>query len=172
MSLRLILMRHAKSDWKTPAADDFDRPLNARGLAAADTVGQWLAKQGHVPEQILCSSARRTRQTCEHVVAAISPPPEIKFQKSLYLASAESMFQRLLTLGAIECAMMIGHNPGTANLAGALAEKPPAHPRFRLYPTAATTVLEFPIDHWRDLRAGQGKVLDFVVPRDIAPSTE
>ncbi|MEK6217093.1 MAG: histidine phosphatase family protein, partial [Boseongicola sp.] len=35
MSLRLILMRHAKSSRGDPLLGDFDRPLNARGTRDA-----------------------------------------------------------------------------------------------------------------------------------------
>ena len=36
---RLTLLRHAKSSWEDPELDDFDRPLNPRGLRALPDMG-------------------------------------------------------------------------------------------------------------------------------------
>ena len=60
---RLILTRHAKSAWDDPRLEDFDRPLNRRGLRAALELGEWLHSRGYEPDQVLCSSAQRTRET-------------------------------------------------------------------------------------------------------------
>jgi len=38
MSLKLILMRHAKSGWDDPV-EDHDRPLNSRGRISAEVMG-------------------------------------------------------------------------------------------------------------------------------------
>ena len=57
---RLILTRHAKSDWDDPSLPDQERPLNARGRRSARALGDWLASRGYDPEEVLCSSARRT----------------------------------------------------------------------------------------------------------------
>ncbi len=167
MTLRLILMRHAKSDWQSPAADDFERPLNKRGLDAANRVGRWLCAQGYIPELVLCSAAHRTRQTCTVVLDQLDAAPRVTFSDRLYLASPETMFQIVGQAGITTPVLMLGHNPGTALLARALARKAPPHPRFVDYPTAATTVLDFATDNWSSLTAGTGEVVDFVVPRDL-----
>ena len=65
MTLQLILMRHAKSSWDDPAAADFDRPLNGRGRRSAKALGHWLRQRGWLPDRVLCSSARRTRETLD-----------------------------------------------------------------------------------------------------------
>lgn len=57
---RLIIMRHAEADW---GLNDFDRPLTKRGHEQAAAAGAWLAARGYIPEQIMSSSALRTRQT-------------------------------------------------------------------------------------------------------------
>ncbi len=62
---RLILMRHAKSSWANVSQADFDRPLNERGRQAAPLMGRWLDEQGLIPDLILCSTARRTQETCD-----------------------------------------------------------------------------------------------------------
>jgi phosphohistidine phosphatase len=37
---RLMLLRHAKSDWSAPGTRDQDRPLNTRGREAAPRMGR------------------------------------------------------------------------------------------------------------------------------------
>ncbi len=168
MTLRLVLMRHAKSDWTTPAAQDHDRPLNKRGRAAATAIGHWLGEQGYLPDLVLCSAARRTRETCALVLEAMGSDAETRFLETLYLASAEAMFQTVASARDARTLMLIAHNPGTAILAAALARTPPRHPRFADYPTAATTVLDFDAPAWNQIEARGGRVLDFVIPRDLA----
>ncbi len=168
MSLRLILMRHAKSDWSDADLDDFERPLNARGRRGADAIGAWLAERGLCPQKVLCSAARRTEETCARVLARLGTAPPVQLDERLYLASAQRMFNILCQEGGdAPCLLMIGHNPGTAALAAALARTPPAHPDFRRYPTAATTVLEFEAAGWAQIGAGSGEIAGFATPRDL-----
>ena len=76
--------------------------------------------------------------------------------------------QRALNPRGRRAAPRIGaHNPGTAALARMLAKTPPAHPDFGRYPTAATTVLGFDAEDWRDIAPGTGQVRAFVTPRDL-----
>ncbi|MBL4558811.1 MAG: histidine phosphatase family protein [Rhodobacteraceae bacterium] len=63
-------MRHAKSDWGDPTRADHDRPLNRRGRRAAPLIGRWLAAQGAIPDAVLTSSARRTRETWDRMAPA------------------------------------------------------------------------------------------------------
>lgn len=159
---RLILTRHAKSSWDDPAQDDHDRPLNARGRRSARELGDWLASRGYEPEEVLCSTAARTRETWEQLAAApLEVRPQLRYEKTLYQATPEIMLAVLRTASA-PTVMMIGHNPGIAELAAMLPARPPMDPDFRRYPTAATLVVDFQIAGWADLQVGQGSVLDFV----------
>ena len=163
MSLTLIMMRHAKSSWNDPALDDFDRPLNARGVRDAPRIGRWLVDQGHTPEEVLCSSAIRAKQTLDGL--AFQTP--VMFLPELYMASPAKI------LGAIQaafssCLLVVAHNPGMSMLATDLVAEPPNHPRFDDFPTASTLVLSFDMDEWSHVRAGTGCVLGFVTPHDLA----
>jgi len=167
MSLRLILMRHAKSDWNLPAGEDFDRPLSARGRHAATKIGKWLFQNEHRPDLVLCSTATRTRETWGLVNVELQAKPRVEFSRALYLASPDVMFQAVSDIQKARCVLMISHNPGCAILANALAERAPAHARFDDYPSAAVTVFEFDVKTWNAVKPGQGQVFDFVVPRDL-----
>ncbi len=159
---RLILTRHAKSSWDDPAQDDHDRPLNSRGRRSARELGDWLASRGYEPEEVLCSTAARTRETWDTVFAApLEVRPLVRDEPGLYHASPDQMLTLLRTASA-PTVMLVGHNPGIAELAEILPARAPVDPEFRRYPTAATLVVDFQIDNWSELKPGQGSVLDFV----------
>ena len=161
---RLILTRHAKSAWDDPRLEDFDRPLNRRGLRAALELGEWLHSRGYEPDQVLCSSAQRTRETWATVAAApLEVTPEVTFTDRLYHACPDLMLD-VLRRATGDCVMMIGHNPGIAALAGMLPARAPMDPDFHRYPTAATLVVDFDIPSWSQAMPGQGSALDFFVP--------
>lgn len=111
---RLILLRHAKSDWHSGAATDFDRPLNHRGRRDAPRVGRWLHSNNLYPDVIYCSSAARTRETLELVGSELDlADVEINYLGDLYHASVTEVVdiaeQQLLDHQNV---MLIGHNPG------------------------------------------------------------
>ncbi|MGR3342295.1 MAG: SixA phosphatase family protein [Paracoccaceae bacterium] len=159
-------MRHAKSSWDRQGGDHA-RPLSNRGRNAATTIGHWLAAKRYVPDIVLCSNAERTAQTWARISAMLVAAPDVQFEQSLYLATAEKLFQVLLQVQDAETALILAHNPGIAVLASALADRAPAPRRFDDYPTAATTILYFETDSWNKLTPGTGQVVDFVVPRDL-----
>lgn len=159
---RLILTRHAKSSWDDPSQPDHDRPLNDRGRRSARALGDWLASRGYEPEEVLCSTSQRTRETWERVaVAPLETRPNVRFDAALYHAEPEKMLSILRTAEA-PTVMMLGHNPGIAAFAALLPARVPLDPDFRRYPTAATLVVDFQTDSWADIQPGQGSVLDFV----------
>src|SRR3546814_12348573 len=90
----LLLLRHAKSDWKDKTLGDFDRPLAARGRRAAALMGRLLAEEDLAPDLVLCSTARRAVETVELLLTALASAPETNYLKTLYLAPPS----RLLTV--------------------------------------------------------------------------
>lgn len=162
MPKRLILTRHAKSDWEIDASDH-DRPLNKRGQVAAPKMGDWLRHHLFIPDQIQTSSARRTRETCEGL--GFNVP--VHAHEILYNASAQTML-RIMRRAQGETVLMIGHNPGIADFANRLVSQAPTHARFQDYPTCATAVIDFDINIWTQLRFHSGLLVDFAIPRELA----
>jgi len=167
MKKRLILTRHAKSSWDDPMTPDHERPLNERGKAAAIDLGNWLASRGHLPDEVFCSDAARTRETWEGVSPALTDAPPLTLKPALYHAGPDVMMA-VLRHAKADCVMMIGHNPGIAEFAIRIVAQAPHHPGFRHYPTGATLVASFEIDNWADLTFGTGAARDFIVPRELA----
>lgn len=162
--LRLILMRHAKSDWRHTQLSDHDRPLNTRGQASAQALGAWLRAKGYLPDQVLSSSATRTEQTLLGLGVPDGAP--VTLTRALYLAEADEMLAELRTASACSV-LMLGHNPGIAELARRLVADPVDHIRFHDYPTGATVVVDFDAKHWNDIGWHQGQPIDFVIPREL-----
>lgn len=169
MTLRLILTRHAKSDWDNPLDSDHMRPLNARGQRAAPAVGRWLVRDDYVPQQALVSDATRTRQTWDRIAAEFPAAVPAQFEAALYHAGPDVMLRVLHTAQA-QTVIMIGHNPGIAAFAHMLLAAPPTHPEFSRYPTCSTLVAEFDATDWGDVRYGSGRAVAFIVPRDLDQS--
>lgn len=166
MTLRLILIRHAKSDWSEPGRDDFDRPLNRRGRRDAPRIGAWLASRRYLPDLILCSPAQRTRETLNLILSTLGAKAEVRHLPTLYHASGEEMLAELRRATG-QTVMMVGHNPGLAAFAAALVHDRPRHARFADYPTAATAVIDFAVPDWTEVAPGSGALRDFVVPDDL-----
>lgn len=165
MTLRLFLMRHAKSSWDSPLLADHDRPLNNRGRASAKALGTWLKENGYVPDAVLSSTAKRTHETFEGLDLALMPT----YTKALYHAGASQMLEVLRgAQGA--CVLVLGHNPGIAEFAERLVSTRPSHPRFFDYPTGATTIIDFDVACWKDVEFGKGTVRDFMIPRELPES--
>lgn len=162
MTLRLILMRHAKSSWDDPRQPDHDRPLNKRGRRSADAMGDWLRTQGYAPDLALSSTSERTRETFARLRLACP----VSYLPTLYHAGPAVMMDALQ--GAeVKTVLMLGHNPGIAEFAARLVMHPPAHERFDDYPTGATLVAEFPDKNWAAIRYGTAAPIDFVIPREL-----
>lgn len=166
MTRTLILIRHAKSDWDDPALSDHDRPLNARGQRSAPRIGEWLAERGMTPDAVLCSTALRTRETWDGIATHLPEAPEPVYSHGLYHAAPIDMLNAIRDSDATVLAV-VAHNPGIGSLAWSLCAEPPAHPKFGLYPTGATLILDFDVDHMTDIAPGLGQVRGFAVPREL-----
>lgn len=166
MSLTLILIRHAKSSWDDPFADDHARVLNDRGRAAAPAIGAWLASEGHVPDVVLCSDAARTQETAALILPHLVPAPVLKLVPALYHASPDTMLD-LLRKQTARSVAMVGHNPGIAMFADGMTGRRPAHPRFGDYPTCATSVIDFDVADWGHAARHSGSCKAFITPGDL-----
>ncbi len=172
--MRLLLLRHAKSDWSKDA-DDHDRPLSPRGRKAAPEIALYMRNRDYVPEAVLCSTALRTRETLDLLLAAWRKRPEMRFERLLYLADWPVLLANLKKAPPRATPLLlVGHNPGIEQLAIALADQPKdARARARLqrltqkFPTAALAVFDFEITSWRNLRPGSGQLVDYARPKDI-----
>jgi phosphohistidine phosphatase len=170
---RLYLLRHAKAVPAEPALEDHDRALAVRGMHDAGAMARYMRKNGFIPDLVLSSSAARTRQTTELVLREFGARSD--YRGALYLAEAGKIMAAVQAVpSAVAGVMVVGHNPGLEDLANLLAREPVRRKeRVRRdvleekFPTAALAVLDFDIDKWRDIRPGEGALVDFVRPKDL-----
>lgn len=170
-----MLLRHAKSDRANADVADHDRKLNERGRAAASAVGAYLVAEELTPALVLCSTATRTRETCDYLVADFGQRPSIRYERRLYLATPEAIINIVAALpNSIRSVLVIGHNPGLHFAAQAIASAGKAKARTRLhekFPTAALAVIDFETTDWRDVKACNGRLERFVKPKEIMQIT-
>lgn len=165
---RLYLLRHAKSSWKDTSLPDHDRPLAGRGRRAAKAIARHMREHGVEPELVLCSTARRARETLDRIASALGSPT-VRVESELYAASAPALLERLRGIpDTVESVMVIGHNPGLQELALELARPASAASELAAkYPTGALATLAFEASSWQELDRDTAELVELVRPRDL-----
>ena len=168
---RLLLLRHAKAE-RDPERDDHERPLARRGHEDAARIGEALAELGPAPERVLCSSSRRTRETLQEILPHLPRALDVVIDRELYLADPERMLARIAAVDdGVRTLLVVGHNPGIAELAELLAGEGDAGSLARLrekFPTGALAELRAPAPRWRDLAPRGSMLTAFLTPRGLA----
>jgi phosphohistidine phosphatase len=154
---RLIVMRHAKAG-ELPGGPDAERALAPRGQRDAAAAGQWLHGHGYIPDVVICSTARRARQTWRGVRAGLGAPVQAQQDPRLYEAGAGDLVEILREAAPGTATLMyVGHNPAAQNLASALLGQPVG------FPTAAIAVIGLAAP-WAELAPGGGELVASWVP--------
>jgi len=160
---QLTLIRHAKSSWDAPGLDDFDRPLNQRGLRDAPEMGQRLRKEGIRPDLVLVSPAVRARETAELLLPSLDLGREkVQFEKEIYEASCATLLKLVRSQpDQVVHLMLIGHNPGFTEIWNLLCPQPVDN-----IPTCGVFSLAVgDIDSWNLLKEKNGKLVYFDYPK-------
>ncbi len=164
----LMLMRHAKSDWRSHTAD-IDRPLNERGRQDALRMGEHLKQRGLVPDKMIVSSAQRTQETASLLLDnLLFAEEDIIVDKALYLADSETLLETIeLYASENQRLLILAHNPGMDYLVSYLAStSPPLSDSGKLMTTCAAAV--FSIDSLDTLQnSGQAELKNLFRPREI-----
>jgi phosphohistidine phosphatase len=168
---RLMLLRHAKSDWSAPGRPDRERVLSSRGERAAPLMGRYLAEQGLVPQHAIVSGSQRTRQTWQLLGDTITGASGVTFDDRIYEAAPADILDAIADApAAAETLLVVGHNPGLQSLAIGLMGSGSGKARRMLtekFPTAGLAVLDFDLPDWQSLAPGSGRLERFITPRAI-----
>ncbi len=161
----IYLVRHAKSSWKYPNLDDFERPLNKRGRKSAPFMGTILKKLKVAPDLILSSPANRASMTARIIADKISYPLEkIRFSESIYVFSANALIEVIEHLDdVVNKAMLVGHNPALTDLANYIGDKPISN-----IPTSGVFCADLDIPSWAKFSDHCGKLKFFEFPKKHA----
>ena len=158
---RLIVMRHAKAG-ELPGGPDAERALRSRGRLDATAAGAWLRERGFIPDAVICSPARRARQTWQRVRAELGADVKVSNDPRLYAADAGELAVIIAaTPPRVATLMYVGHNPAAGELAGWLTGAQLD------FPTAAIAVIDLPAP-WAQLLAGTGELAASWTPRTAA----
>ncbi|SDU24784.1 histidine phosphatase family protein [Stappia sp. ES.058] len=169
--LRLLLLRHAKSDWHDAAARDHDRTLSTRGKTAAPAVGAHMARHGLMPDKVLCSTAQRARETLALVLPHLSGEIDVHVTRGIYDDSEMDYVETIRALGGnARTLMVVGHNPATRDTALELVGS--GNPALieaieGKYPTAALAIIDFAADRWSDVERESGRIVAYCLPRHL-----
>ena len=172
--LTLLLLRHAKAEAGRATLADQERSLAPRGQADAPRLGRFIAEHDLVPDLVVCSSARRTRETWALVDPEFGKAVTSHIEPGIYEATTARLLAVIRrTPATTRRLMVIGHNPGLEELARDLMRVDGANPEAarRLgekYPTAGLAVLEFPHDQWSKITPRSAELVEFTAPKYLA----
>jgi phosphohistidine phosphatase len=162
MMKQLYVVRHAKSSWSNAQQTDFERPLNERGKNDAEIIGKKLHEYSILPDYILCSNAKRTRQTLKRLLKYLPvSDKQIEYKNELYLADAQQLnFEVSKLPDEFNKVMVIAHNPGVTNFTNYLLGEDIVS-----FPTLGIASLEITVDSWQELTSGTAVLRHFIYPK-------
>jgi phosphohistidine phosphatase len=173
--LRLLLFRHAKTA-RESGGGDHDRPLTKRGEEDSKRIGRYLGDEQLLPDLVLASDSRRTRQTLDVALEAAHQRPQTRLDRAVYLAEPHTLLGIIRrTPEDVRTLLMIGHNPGIADLATLLTGFGDRYAFARMstrFPTSGLAVLDFPVDRWDEVKEHGGRLDRFVTPASLDASVE
>lgn len=161
---RLWLLRHAKASPAETAPADFTRQLAERGERDARWIAERLARAPHLPGRIVASPAARTRRTAEIVAEVLARPSnEVLFDERLYLASARTIAATVMaTTNELGSLLVVGHNPGLAELALDLAPELPLDD----LPTSGIVGIDLDTESWSELTTARRRLRCYDFPKN------
>ena len=132
-------------------------------------MGRFLRDHGLLPDLVLCSAARRARETRDAVLSAAGSAPALKTDEAVTQGDESALLARIRDIsGKCETVLVIGHNPTIHGLACILATAGPQEARKRLahvYSPGTLTVLDLAAESWNEAGRGDGMLRDLFDPR-------
>lgn len=168
----LLLLRHAKAVAHARGGEkDIDRELAPRGRRDAGLLGRHMLARGLRPDLALVSASARTRETAALLMAQWPASAPLDIQRALYLAEAPAVLDILRAApDKARSLMVVGHNPGMADLAFNLTAAGDPDARMRMmagFPTCALAVFEVKLDSWAELTFQSARLVEFVTPKHL-----
>lgn len=162
MKKTLYLVRHAKSSWDNPDLDDFDRPLNERGLRDAPRMGERLNQRDINPDIIISSEAARALETAKVLAQRLQyAERKIVADAKLYHADEETLMHFVNGISdEYRIVILVGHNPGLSEFASLLLEDFDED-----IPTCGVVAITFKVDAWKNVSPHCGRLKFFDYPK-------
>jgi len=170
--LTLYLCRHAKSSWDDPGQDDFDRPLNERGLRDAPFMAKVFKARNEPVDLLVGSTANRALTTARFYAGELGarerphfdpaqPRPQLVLESNLYHASVLAIVRIVNGLpDEAQRVMLFGHNPGFTEAVAYLSSEDIGN-----MPTCGIARIDFPSRSWREVSMDLGTLEWFDYPK-------
>ena len=163
---RLIILRHAKSDWDAQYDSDHERPLTKRGVRASSAIGIAISRSREIPDVAITSSALRATTTIDLAAAAGNWSTTIEVSDALYGTSAQGALEVAATAGdGVERLMLVGHQPTWGSLVHALTGGSVE------MKTATAVGIALALSSWRDVGRAPGSIAYVLQPRLFTDGT-
>ncbi|MGH3661548.1 MAG: SixA phosphatase family protein [Micromonosporaceae bacterium] len=160
-SRRLVVLRHAHAT-SGAGLPDIERPLSERGESEADAAGAWLATYGIRPDLVICSVARRTRETYVILERHLGRAMTVTYEQRAYSAGLDDLLDLVQeTAEGHETVLLVGHNPSVYQLVLSLAGGAEAG-----FPPAAAALIELD-GEWGYANPGTGRLLTQWAPEGV-----
>lgn len=157
---KLILVRHAKSDWSYNV-EDFQRPLNSRGHKDAPKMAKFLKENGFQIDAFVTSPAKRALTTCRYFAETFEHS-EIEKKEDLYESHLEDFTKTILYLNDdYSHVALFSHNPGISDFASSLTQN------MIEFPTCGVAVFEVDCEEWSQFEGAEKRFLNFFIPKGI-----
>ena len=159
---KLFIIRHAKSDWGDENLDDFDRPLNEKGIKDCALIGKYLKQKNEKIDIILSSPALRAHTTAKLLAKELDFNKNIMQNQYIYEPFVAAI-QELISYihDDNDTAILVGHNPGVSTLAYMLCDS-----REELK-TASIVEISFSCDSWMDVNKNNATFISYTKPKDL-----
>ena len=167
---RITLIRHGKAEMPRIGGNDFERGLIQRGKKNAEAVGHFMHAHKLLPDLILVSPARRTRQTYELMSANWPNQPHLVYEDKLYEVSADTLLQLIFEHGRdTESLAVVGHNPSLVVLLTHFVGLVEGEINLGYFPTCCVADVGFDALKIGDIDTEEGRLLSLVRVRDLTP---
>ena len=162
----LYVIRHAKSSWADPGANDFERRLNDRGKRDAPQMAKRLKEKDIHPDLLLSSPAKRAISTATRFAEVLKySKDKIKSVSALYHADEDAILSVIQDVKKKhEIIMIFGHNPGLTDFVNAISS---VEINIDNIPTCGVVALSLPVNSWKDVKLKSAKLLFFDYPKAL-----
>lgn len=157
----ITLIRHADA-LSEPV--DRTRSLSLAGWQQLESIRMQLKDKLSNIEYVLCSNAKRCRQTYEGLQKSLPDGIEERFTDELYNTNLEGLLSILRSVPQkYENIVVIGHNPALSDFI--------SHCNFKTFPISLSTAniafLYSPATEWKGVAPNKFEITDFIAPKNV-----
>ena len=160
---QLYILRHAKSSWDNKDLADFDRPLSNRGEKDAKKLCAFAEMNGIVVDKVMCSNAKRTKETFDLVADGFNfPIADVFYTEDLYFGDVNNIVSSLRKLDEkFKNILIVGHNPTLHMLVEILTED-----IIEKFSTCNLAIINFK-EEWKTLDFHKSSLKSLIRPKEI-----